>query len=161
MASNAAPGVGSKAPHFELDATGGRRISLEDFRGRKNLVLYFYPKDHTPGCTLEACDFRDANGRFEAADTVVLGVSRDPVASHDRFTSKHRLPFLLLSDPEGAVAGAYGAYGTKSFMGREFLGIHRTTFVIDRAGTIRQVYPRVRVKGHVAEVLEFVRGGLA
>jgi len=161
MASDAAPAVGTKAPDFALEATGGRKVTLGEFLGRKNLVLYFYPKDHTPGCTLEACDFRDAYGRFEAADTVVLGVSRDPVASHDRFTEKHRLPFLLLSDPDAAVARAYGTYGTKSFMGREFLGIHRTTFVIDSRGTIRQIFPRVRVKGHADEVLKFVCDGLA
>ncbi len=161
MAIDAAPAIGSKAPHFALEATGGRTVALSDFLGRKNLILYFYPKDHTPGCTLEACDFRDAFGRFEAEDTVILGVSRDPVASHDRFTAKHRLPFLLLSDPDTTVARAYGTWGTKSFMGREFPGIHRTTFVIDTGGTIRQIFPRVRVKGHADEVLKFVRTTLA
>ena len=160
MGRSATPGVGAKAPSFTLSGTGGRTVALTDFIGKKNLVLYFYPKDHTPGCTLEACAFRDRLGHFEEHDTVVVGVSRDSLASHEKFSGKLRLPFLLLSDPETEVAKAYGVYGKKSFLGREFFGVHRTTFVIDKKGTIRQVYPRVKVKGHVEEVLGFVRDEL-
>jgi len=161
MGKNAIPEVGSKAPAFKLDATGGKSIALKDFRGRKNLVLYFYPKDDTPGCTMEACGFRDAFGHFEEHDTVILGISGDSLEAHQKFSAKHRLPFLLLSDPDSAVCKTYGVYGKKSFMGREFLGIHRTTFVIDKQGTIRRVYPRVKVKEHAEDVLAFVRDGLS
>ena len=161
MGKDEAVTVGSKAPAFSLAGTGGKKASLKDFLGKKNLVLYFYPKDGTPGCTLEACGFRDVHGHFEARDTVVLGVSRDDLPSHDAFTRKHRLPFLLLSDPDHEAAKAYGVFGKKSFMGREFFGVHRTTFVIDKQGTIRQIYPRVKVKVHPAEVLDFVRDQLS
>ncbi|MFQ5878329.1 MAG: thioredoxin-dependent thiol peroxidase [Acidobacteriota bacterium] len=161
METNGRPQVGSRAPAFALMGTGGKRVSLEDFLGRKNLVLYFYPKDDTPGCTVEARGFRDAVGLFEARDTIVVGVSRDSLSSHERFSSKLRLPFLLLSDPDSEVCRAYGVFGKKSFMGREFLGIHRTTFVIDKRGTIRMVYPRVRVGEHAAEVLRFVQDELS
>jgi peroxiredoxin Q/BCP len=136
-------------------------VGLKDFIGRKHLVLYFYPKDATPGCTMEACGFREAYPHFEERDTVVLGVSRDGVDTHEKFSSKHRLPFLLLSDPKAEVCTAYGVFGTKSFLGREFLGIHRTTFVIDRGGTIRGVFPKVKVREHAQEVLRFIRSELA
>jgi len=161
MTSNGIPEVGSKAPSFSLMATGGKRVSLKDFAGKRNLVLYFYPRDNTPGCTLEAGDFRDACGSFEELDTVVLGISADRVESHDKFSAKLKLPFLLLSDPEVEVSTAYGVFGKKSFMGREFLGIHRTTFVIDKTGTIRRIFPRVKVKEHAAAVLDFVREELS
>jgi peroxiredoxin Q/BCP len=136
-------------------------VTLKGFAGKRNLVLYFYPRDNTPGCTIEAGDFRDAVGRFEAHDTVILGVSADRLESHEKFSAKLKLPFLLLSDPEAEVSTAYGVFGKKSFMGREFFGIHRTTFVIDKKGKIRCVFPRVRVKEHVAEVLDFVRDELS
>jgi len=161
MEMDAIPQVGSKAPDFTLVGTGGKRVGLRDFLGKKNLVLYFYPKDATPGCSMEACDFRDAYPHFEEHDTVILGVSRDGVDSHEKFSSKHRLPFLLLSDPGAEVCNAYGVYGTKSFLGREFLGIHRTTFVIDSRGTIRGVFPKVKVREHAQEVLRFIRRELA
>ena len=157
MAKQSIPEVGSKAPVFSLQGTGGKTVALKDFLGRKNLVLYFYPKDGTPGCTAEAAGFRDAFGNFESADTVILGVSRDDLASHEVFSRKHKLPFLLLSDRDSELAKSYGVFGKKSFMGREFFGVHRTTFVIDKTGTIRQVYPRVKVKEHPAEVLDFIR----
>lgn len=160
MTKDATPGIGSRAPEFTLPGTGGKTLALRDFRGKKNLVLYFYPKDNTPGCTVEAVAFRDACGDFEALDTVILGVSRDGLEAHKNFSDKYRLSFLLLSDPDAEVAKAYGAFGKKSFMGREFLGIHRTTFVIDRKGIVRGVWPRVKVKEHAAEVLDFVRGAL-
>ncbi len=161
MEMDAIPQVGSKAPDFNLVGTGGKRVGLKDFIGRKHLVLYFYPKDATPGCTMEACGFREAYPNFEERGTVILGVSRDGVDSHEKFSSKHRLPFLLLSDPDAEVSTAYGVFGTKSFLGREFLGIHRTTFVIDRDGTIRGVFPRVKVREHAQEVLRFIRSELA
>jgi peroxiredoxin Q/BCP len=161
MTKDAPPEIGSKAPLFALPATGGKTIALRDFIGKKNVVLYFYPKDDTPGCTMEACDFRDDYGRFEERGTVILGVSRDGLDSHTKFTGKLRLPFLLLSDADAEVAKNYGAYGKKSFMGREFFGIHRMTFVIDAQGTIRQVYPKVLVKGHTQEVLGFIESELA
>ncbi len=160
MEKNGMPRVGSKAPDFNLLGTGGKRVTLKDFVGKKHLVLYFYPKDSTPGCTMEACAFRDALGSFEESDTIVLGVSRDNVDSHDKFSRKHRLPFLLLSDPQAEVSTAYGVYGTKSFLGREFLGIHRTTFVIDSKGTVRGVFPKVKVRGHAQEILRFVQDEL-
>jgi thioredoxin-dependent peroxiredoxin len=161
MEMDAIPQVGSKAPDFTLVGTGGKKIGLRDFLGKKNLVLYFYPKDATPGCLMEACGFRDAYPHFEEHGTVVLGVSRDGVDSHEKFSSKHRLPFLLLSDPGAEVCSAYGVYGTKSFLGRQFLGIHRTTFVIDSRGTIRGVFPKVKVREHAQEVLQFIRRELA
>ena len=146
--------VGHKAPAFSLMATGGREVSLTDYLGRKHLVLYFYPKDMTPGCTTEACAFRDAYRRLLAHDVEVLGVSRDALDMHERFAAKHDLPFPLLSDSEHAVAKAYGVYGKKSFMGREFMGIARTTFVIDRNGTLTAVFPSVKVEGHADQVLK-------
>jgi peroxiredoxin Q/BCP len=160
MAMDPTPEVGAEAPAFTLPGTAGKTVSLADFRGRKNVVLYFYPKDGTPGCTLEACGFRDQFGRFEAQDTVIFGVSRDDLDSHRSFSARHRLPFLLLSDPGAEVARAYGAFGPKTFMGREFHGISRATFVIDKQGTIRRIYAKIKVKGHAAEVLEFVRDRL-
>jgi peroxiredoxin Q/BCP len=161
METNGRPEVGSKAPAFSVMGTGGKKVELKDFVGKKHLVLYFYPKDATPGCTVEACDFRDAFGNFEALDTVILGVSRDDLSSHQQFSEKHKLPFLLLSDPDSEMCKAYGVFGTKSFMGREFLGIHRTTFVIDKRGTVRQVYPGVKVREHATEVLGFIKDQLA
>ncbi len=161
MAKQSIPAVGSKAPLFSLQATGGKTVALKDFLGKKNLVLYFYPKDGTPGCTAEACGFRDASGSFESADTVILGVSRDDLAAHEVFSRKHKLPFLLVSDRDSELAKSYGVFGKKNFMGREFFGVRRTTFVIDKTGTIRQVYPRVVVKEHPAEVLGFIREELS
>ncbi|OLD62486.1 MAG: peroxiredoxin [Acidobacteria bacterium 13_1_40CM_2_68_5] len=161
MENDAIPQVGSKAPDFSLVGTGGKRIGLKDFLGKKNLVLYFYPKDSTPGCTMEACGFRDAYSLFEGKNTVILGVSRDGLESHEKFSGKHRLPFLLLSDPDGEACTAYGVYGKKSFLGREFFGIHRTTFVIDTTGTICRVYPKVKVREHAQEVLQFISSDLA
>src|SRR5262245_49068165 len=131
MAKKGAPEVGKKAPDFALMGTGGREVALKDFIGTKNLILYFYPKDGTPGCTTEACGFRDVSDSLEKHDTVILGVSRDPLDAHERFSARHGLTFTLLSDSGDAVSKAYGVFGKKSFMGREFFGIHRTTFVID------------------------------
>jgi peroxiredoxin Q/BCP len=138
-------------------ATGGREVSLQDFIGRKNLVLYFYPKDGTPGCTTEACAFRDVHDALRRHDTEVVGVSRDPLDAHERFSARHGLPFPLLSDTGDVVSKAYGVFGKKSFMGREFYGIQRTTFVIDKMGTIRRIDRKVDVKQHPAEIADYVK----
>ena len=144
--------IGRKAPTFTLQTGTGETVSLSDFLGRK-VVLYFYPKDDTPGCTKEACGFRDSLGPLQQAGAVVLGVSRDTPASHQRFASKFRLPFPLLSDPEATVCKAYGVYKQKSLYGRTYWGIERTTFLIDEQGRLAAVFPKVRVEGHVDEVL--------
>lgn len=145
------------APDFSLPATGGKTISLADFKGSKNVVLYFYPKDETPGCAKEACSFRDVQSEFDAAGAVILGVSTDTVASHEKFAANHHLPFPLLSDTAKTVSDAYGVWKEKSLYGKTFLGTQRTTFVIDREGVIRKIWPKVNVDGHIDEVLEFVK----
>ncbi len=148
---------GTMAPDFTLPADGGGEVTLSSFRGRK-VVLYFYPKDDTPGCTTEACNFRDDHSAITAAGAVVLGVSPDSVQSHDKFKLKHSLPFALLSDPEHRVAELYGAWGEKSMYGRTYLGVIRSTFVIDEDGRIARVFPKVRVKNHSQEVLAALGG---
>lgn len=148
---------GQNAPEFALPATGGRTISLSDFKGSKNVVLYFYPKDETPGCTKEACSFRDVQSDFDAVGAVILGVSADSVASHEKFAARHHLLFPLLSDADKTVSDAYGVWKEKSMYGKTFMGMVRTTFVIDREGIIRKVWPKVRVDGHIDEVLDFVK----
>ncbi|MEQ8984912.1 MAG: thioredoxin-dependent thiol peroxidase [Deltaproteobacteria bacterium] len=147
-----APEVGTKAPTFTLPSDGGGEVSLEALRG-KNVVLYFYPRDDTPGCTVEACGFRDASSELAGANAVVLGVSRDTVKKHDKFKAKFNLDFPLLSDPAGEVISAYGSWGPKKFMGREFNGILRTTFIIDKDGNIAKAFPKVSPKTHAAEIL--------
>jgi len=142
---------GSKAPEFDLEADDGRRVKLGDFAGRK-LVLYFYPKDDTPGCTTEACDFRDAAPRFRDMDAVILGVSSDSVESHAKFKAKYGLTFPLLSDPDRSVCEAYGVWKKKSLYGRSFFGIERSTFLIDREGVVARAWRKVRAKGHVEDV---------
>lgn len=148
---------GDRAPDFSLPDAGGKTVSLGDFRG-KTVVLYFYPRDNTPGCTREACDFRDSLAAIRRKGAVVLGVSADSVESHGRFSSKFGLGFPLLSDEEKKAVRAYGVWRKKSFMGRQFMGIVRTTFIIDTRGLIDAVFPEVRVKGHVDEVLNALRG---
>jgi len=145
------------APDFTLPADGGRETSLSDFRGKK-VVLYFYPKDNTPGCTAEACSFRDGYSEIAAAGAVVLGISPDTVKSHDRFKLKHNLPFSLLSDPDHQVAERYGAWGEKKMFGKSFTGIIRSTFIIDGEGRIVKVFPKVKVKTHRQEVLAALTG---
>ncbi len=142
---------GSKAPPFDLEADEGGRIRLGDLEGR-NVVLYFYPKDDTSGCTLEACDFRDSLPRFDAGNAVVLGVSPDSVASHVRFKAKYGLTFPLLSDPDHAVCEAYGAWKEKSMYGRKYFGVERSTFLLDGHGNVSKVWRRVQPKGHADEV---------
>lgn len=161
MAKKTALEVGRKAPAFALLATGGREVSLSDYLGKKNLVLYFYPKDGTPGCTREACGFRDVYDRLASHDTEVLGVSHDGLDAHEKFSARNALPFPLLSDAESKVATAYGVYGKKTFMGREFMGVKRTTFVIDKQGKIRRIDEKVEVQKHPDEILDYVRTVLA
>ena len=151
--ASAGAAVGEPAPAFTLRASSGETVRLADLRGRR-VVLYFYPKDDTPGCTKEACDFRDRLPSFAKANAVVLGVSRDDEASHQRFAKKFDLPFPLLSDPDGAVCKAYGVWQQKSMYGRTYWGIERTTVVIDEQGRIAAVYPKVRVDGHADAVLQ-------
>ena len=151
------PVIGKPAPDFTLPSTTGEPISLKQFKGKKTVVLYFYPKDDTPGCTKEACGFRDLREQFEAAGAVILGISNDPVDSHLKFREKHKLPFDLVSDEDAAVSKAYGVYKQKNLYGKKYLGIERTTFIIDRTGRIAQIYPKVKVEGHVQEVLDFLR----
>jgi peroxiredoxin Q/BCP len=147
---------GDSAPAFTLESDSGEKVSLKDFKGKK-VVLYFYPKDMTPGCTQEACDFRDSFARIKKSDGIVLGVSKDSVASHQKFKAKHELPFALLSDIEGEVCGAYGVWQEKSLYGKKFMGIVRSTFVIDERGKIVRAFSKVKVKGHVDEVLAVLK----
>jgi peroxiredoxin Q/BCP len=144
--------VGKSAPAFSLDTDAGERLSLKDLKGRP-VVLYFYPKDDTPGCTVEACEFRDAFPRFKGTKAVILGISPDSVASHVKFKKKFDLPFTLLADPDHAVAEKYGVWQKKSMYGRTYMGIARTTFVIDKDGKVAQVFEKVKPKGH-AEAVE-------
>lgn len=144
--------VGQKAPNFELPGDDGHSHSLLAHKGRW-VVLYFYPKDMTPGCTSQSCDFSDKLDAFEELDAVVYGVSRDSLASHARFKSKHSLGFTLLSDPELSAHKSYGAYGEKMLYGKKVLGTMRTTVLIDPKGRAAKVWPKVRVKGHVSAVL--------
>lgn len=144
--------AGARAPDFSLPSTEGREISLGELRGR-TVVLYFYPRDATPGCTREACGFRDSLARLRRKGAVVLGVSPDTLASHERFRKQQRLNFPLLADPDKAVAKRYGAWGEKVMYGKKVKGIIRSTFVIGGDGVVRKVFPRVKVDGHVEEVL--------
>ncbi len=144
--------IGEKAPEFTAVTDTGAEISLSSLRGKK-VVLYFYPRDNTPGCTTEACDFRDRAEALAAKDAVVLGVSTDTVASHEKFKAKHALPFTLLADPDKELVNAYGVYQEKKQYGRSFMGTVRTTFVIDPEGTIVNVFEKVKVKDHADAVL--------
>ena len=146
---------GKKAPDFKLESSEGGKVSLKDLRG-KTVVLYFYPKDDTPGCTREACAFRDSQAALRKKGVVVLGVSGDSVASHGKFRDKYKLNFPLLSDPDRAVATKYGAWGEKVLYGKKTVGMIRSTFVIDAEGVVRKVFPRVKVDGHAEKVLEVV-----
>jgi len=147
--------VGQLAPDFELIADNGEKVKLSDFRG-KYVVLYFYPKDMTPGCTTEACDFRDHHESFVELDAVILGVSPDPIERHQKFKEKHDLPFILLVDEDHQVAEAYGVWKLKKNFGKEYMGIERSTFIIDKEGNIVKEWRKVRVKGHVEEALKYI-----
>ncbi len=146
---------GDRAPAFKLPSVEGGDVSLEDFAGR-TVVLYFYPKDDTPGCTREACAFRDTQAALKKAGAVVLGVSPDSVASHQKFRTKYKLNFPLLADGDKEVAKKYGAYGEKVMYGKKVTGMIRSTFVIGGDGVVRKVFPRVKVDGHADKVLEVV-----
>jgi thioredoxin-dependent peroxiredoxin len=143
---------GDQAPAFTAATNGGGTVSLADFKGRP-VVLYFYPKDDTPGCTKEACAFRDSYAAFKKKGAVVLGVSVDPVKAHDKFVAKYQLPFTLLADADQKIVAAYGVWGPKTFMGRKYLGVHRVTFLIGPDGRIKKIWPQVKPEAHAAEVL--------
>lgn len=156
MTETAQTELDAPAPDFTLPASGGREISLSGLRGRI-VVLYLYPKDDTSGCTKEAIGFSERLAEFEAAGAVVLGLSKDPVASHDKFAAKHGLSVTLLSDESGTTAEAYGAWAEKSMYGRKYMGIDRSTFLIDANGVLRREWRKVKVPGHVDDVLAAVR----
>jgi peroxiredoxin Q/BCP len=149
--------VGERAPDFILEADDGREVSLSGYKGKK-VILYFYPKDGTPGCTTEAKEFRDNVKEFEKENAVILGVSKDSVKSHQRFKQKHALPFTLLSDPKGKVLDLYGVWKKKSLYGRSFMGTERTTFLINEDGVVERVYGKVKAKGHAQTCLLDLKG---
>ena len=148
--------VGDKAPDFTMPTDGNGTVELAKLRG-KPVILYFYPKDDTSGCTAEACGFRDSFPDYSKTGAVVIGVSRDSVASHDKFKKKHNLPFILASDADGKVTEGYGVWVEKSMYGRKYMGIDRSTFLIDRDGVVRGAWRKVKVPGHVTEVLKAVQ----
>ncbi len=148
--------VGQPVPNFSLPASSGKEIALSDYRGKK-LVIYFYPKDMTPGCTQESCDFRDFNGQFAQYNAEVIGISPDDLKSHDKFIAKHELPFLLLADTEQKVCDLFDVWKLKKMFGREYYGVERSTFLIDEEGTLAKEWRKVKVNGHVQEVLEAVK----
>src|SRR5256714_13921046 len=143
---------GEKAPDFSADTTGGGHVSLCEFKG-KSVVLYFYPRDDTPGCTKEACGFRDEFDAFDKKGAVVLGVSTDSAGSHQKFATKYRLPFTLLADEDKTIVQAYGVWGQKSFLGKKYMGSHRVTFLIGPDGRIKKIWPNVKAAAHAGEVL--------
>ncbi len=144
--------IGDKAPVFSMEASKGQTVSTAALAG-KNVVLYFYPKDDTPGCTIEAKDFRDHMSDFDAANTVIIGVSKDSVASHDKFKEKYCLPFALGADTDGSVCESYGVWVEKSMYGKTYMGVERSTFLIDAHGTLKAIWRKVKVDGHVKDVL--------
>ena len=148
--------IDAPAPDFTMPTDGGASVSLAQLKGQK-VVLYFYPKDDTPGCTKEACGFRDALPDFDGVAAVIIGVSKDSVTKHDKFKAKYDLPFTLASDEDGAVCEAYGTWVEKSMYGRKYMGIDRATFLIDEAGLLRREWRKVKVPGHVDEVLAATR----
>ena len=150
------PNLGQDAPAFTVDTDTGERLALKDLKG-KPVVLYFYPKDDTPGCTTEACELRDAFPRFKKSKAVILGISPDSVASHQKFKAKFELPFTLLADPDHTVCEAYGVWKEKSMAGRTYMGVERTTFIIDAAGKIAKIFEKVKPVGHAKEVQAAIR----
>lgn len=147
---------GQTVPDFTLPSSSGKDVSLSDFKGKK-VVLYFYPKDMTPTCTTESCDFRDASEDFKSADTVIVGISPDPVSRHLKFIEKHGLPFLLLSDEEHTVAEKYGVWKLKKMYGKSYMGVERSTFLIDEQGKLIKEWRKVKVKGHIEDVLRHAK----
>ena len=150
--------IGDVAPAFDAPINGGGTLSLASLRG-KHVVLYFYPKDDTPGCTKEACGFRDQFAAYQAKSAVVLGVSPDPVKAHNKFVEKFNLPFTLVADETKSISEAYGVWGEKVFMGRKYMGVHRVTFLIGPDGKIRRIWPKVKPEEHAAEVLAAIENG--
>ena len=148
---------GDKAPAFKAISSEGKEILLKDYKDKNRLILYFYPKDDTPGCTVEACGFRESIKKIEKNDAVVLGVSPDDTQSHNKFIDKFKLPFLLLSDSDKKICGEYGVWVKKSMYGREYMGVARTTFIIGKDGKIEKIYEKVKPEGHAEEVLEFLK----
>jgi peroxiredoxin Q/BCP len=144
---------GNTAPAFKTTDGDGNPVTLKDYRGQK-VVLYFYPKDDTPGCTKEACSFRDAFSKFKKRGITVLGVSPDKEAAHKKFATKYKLPFTLLADTDHSIVEAYGVWGEKKFMGRTYMGVHRTTFLIDEKGKIKKIFEKVKPEDHANEVLD-------
>lgn len=151
------PETGKMAPAFTLKNQKGEKINLRSYKGKKNVVLYFYPKAMTPGCTVQACGIRDSKAKFSRQDTVVLGVSPDAVERLKKFEDKQKLNFDLLSDEDHAVADKYGVWGLKKFMGREFMGVHRMTFIIGKDGKLKQVMEKVNTKTHHDDVLSIIK----
>ncbi|MES2984963.1 MAG: peroxiredoxin [Pseudomonadota bacterium] len=151
------PAEGTTAPVCSLVLTGGSTADLASYRGKKNVVLYFYPKDDTSGCTAEAKDFAELLPQFDKADTVIIGISKDPMKSHDTFKAKYELPFALASDDSG-IAEAFGVWAEKSMYGKKYMGIVRSTFLIDKKGSVAKAWPKVSVPGHAAEVLKAAQG---
>ena len=154
------PEIGKKAPAFKLPCENGEMVKSTDFYEKKNIVLYFYPKAMTPGCTVQACNIRDSKKEFEKLDTVVLGVSPDAPARLVKFIKKEKLSFNLLSDEKNEVSKSYGVYGKKKFMGREYMGIHRTTFIIGRDGYLKHIIEKVNTKSHHSDVISFIKENL-
>ena len=146
---------GNKAPDFTALDQDGKKVKLSSFKGKKNIVLYFYPKDMTPGCTTQACDFRDQQKNFKS--TVILGVSIDSQERHQKFIEKHDLPFTLLADVDKKVVQKYGVWQEKKLYGKTFMGIVRSTFIIDKTGTVRKIFVKVKVKNHIEEVLSAIK----
>ncbi|WP_066251619.1 thioredoxin-dependent thiol peroxidase [Neobacillus drentensis] len=152
--------IGMQVPYFELETNSGETVTLSKFKGT-NVVLYFYPKDMTPGCTTEACDFRDQIQQFTEVNAVILGVSPDPVERHQKFVEKYGLPFLLLADTEHRLAEAFGVWKLKKNFGKEYMGIERSTFIIDKEGNLVKEWRKVKVKGHVDDALTYIREQLS
>ncbi len=148
---------GEKAPDFSLPSSEGGEVRLKDFQGEKSVLLFFYPKDSTPGCTKEACGFRDLYQKFQKLKTVVFGISLDPLESHEKFINKYELPFPLLSDKEIKVSKAYGVYSQKNMYGKRYWGINRTTFLINQDGIIEEIFHKVKVETHPQEVLDKIK----
>lgn len=148
--------LGDKVPDLKLPSSSGKDVSLTDYKGKK-IVLYFYPKDDTPGCTTEACDFRDNLKTYAELNAVVIGISKDPLSSHEKFIKKYGLPFELISDTEGKLLEAFGVWKEKSMYGKTFLGVERSTFLIDEDGKIVKEWRKVSVSNHVADVLESIK----
>jgi peroxiredoxin Q/BCP len=149
--------IGDSAPEFTLPTDSQGEVSLADFKDRKNVVIYFYPKDDTPGCTTESKDFRDHLEAFDAANTVIIGISKDSVTSHDKFKAKHALNVALASDENGDVCERYGVWVEKNMYGKKYMGIQRATFLINTSGNLACIWPKVKVSGHVQEVLKTVQ----